>query len=814
MIRRPAFPLFLAIAATSSGSLAYEVLLMRLFSIIQWHHFAYLIISLALLGYGVSGVFLAFNRERLIGIYGLAVTVNLLLFGIAAPACFLIAQQIPFNPAELLWAPEQFGYLSGLYLLLSLPFFFAANVIGLSFFRYRRDVSSIYAADLYGAGIGSLSIIALLFVLFPEKILPVIGGLSIVASLLVQSLFFRRWRTGVRFTVGAATVVAVFLLALQDWTLNISPYKGLSQQLRIPGTEVVENYSSPLGLLSVIESMQMPLRHAPGLSLNADAEPPEQLGVFTDADNLSAITRYDGNSVDLAYLDQSTSALPYHLQAQEKVLILGAGTGSDVLQALYHKISAIDAVELNPQTIALVKDKHADYAGHIYSDPRVRLHTAEARGFVATSRDRYDLINLSLLDAFGASSAGLYALAETYLYTEEALKAYLEHLTPGGYLSMTRWIKMPPRDTFKLLATASQALQALGDENPEQSIVLIRSWQTATVLIKNGAFFEAELAALRRFCDERGFDADYYPGVTETEVNRFNILQEPYYYQAATALLGEEREAFIAEYKFNIKPATDDLPYFFHFFKWRTLPEIWSLLGQGGMSLLESGYLLLIAGLVQAVAVSFLLIIVPLWFWKRKLGIETGSAMHWRIFFYFSCLGLAFLFVEIAFIQKFILILHHPLYAITVVVSTFLLSAGIGSRFSKKLSDKNNRLWIAMPIAAIVLLSAVYILEFQYITGFLLQRSELSKVLGSIALIAPLGFFMGMPFPMGMASLGRSVPALIPWAWGVNGCASVISAILAALIATEFGFTVLVFSALWLYALAALSFPAGANRTR
>jgi hypothetical protein len=217
---------------------------------------------------------------------------------------------------------------------------------------------------------------------------------------------------------------------------------------------------------------------------------------------------------------------------------------------------------------------------------------------------------------------------------------------------------------------------------------------------------------------------------------------------------------------------------------------------------------------VQAVAVSFLLIIVPLWFWKRKLGIETGSAMHWRIFFYFSCLGLAFLFVEIAFIQKFILILHHPLYAITVVVSTFLLSAGIGSRFSKKLSEKNNRIWIAMPIAAIVLLSAAYILEFQFITGFLLQRSEFSKVLGSIALIVPLGFFMGMPFPMGMASLGRSVPALIPWAWGVNGCASVISAILAALIATEFGFTVLVFSALWLYALAALSFPAAENRVR
>lgn len=814
MTRRPAFPLLLAIAATSSGSLAYEVLLMRLFSIIQWHHFAYLIISLALLGYGVSGVFLAFNRERLAGIYSVAITVNLLLFGIAAPICFLIAQQIPFNPAELLWAPVQLAYLGGVYLLLALPFFFAANVIGLSFFRYRRDVPLIYAADLCGAGIGSLSIIALLFVLFPEKILPLIGGLSIAASLLVQRLFYRRWSAGLKMTVGAATLASVLLLITLDWTLNISPYKDLSQQLRIPGTDVVEHYSSPLGLLSVIESKQVPLRHAPGLSLNTDVGPPEQLGVFTDADNLSAISRYDGNPDSIAYLDQSTSALPYHLQDLKKVLILGAGTGGDVLQALYHQTRAVDAVELNPQTIALVKDKHAEFAGNIYSDPRVRLHNTEARGFVATSRDRYDLINLSLLDAFGASSAGLYALAETYLYTEQALEAYLEHLTPGGYLSLTRWIKMPPRDTLKLLATAGNALNTLGYANPEQSIVLIRSWQTATILIKNGVFSEAELAELRRFCDERGFDADYYPGVTEAEVNRFNILQEPYYFQAATALLSEEREAFIADYKFNITPATDDRPYFFHFFKWKTLPEIWSLLGQGGMSLLESGYLLLVAGLLQAIVVGFLLIIAPLWFWKRRLGIGSGSAMPIRILLYFSSLGLAFLFIEIAFIQKFILILHHPLYAVTVVVSTFLLSAGIGSHFSKKLSDRNKRIWIAVPITAILLLSAAYILEFQFITGFLLQRSELSKIVGSIGLIAPLGFFMGMPFPMGMASLGRNIPALIPWAWGINGCASVVSAILATLIATEFGFTVLVFSALWLYALAAFSFPAAENSVR
>ncbi len=273
------------------------------------------------------------------------------------------------------------------------------------------------------------------------------------------------------------------------------------------------------------------------------------------------------------------------------------------------------------------------------------------------------------------------------------------------------------------------------------------------------------------------------------------------------ALLGDKSRAFIDDYKFNIEAATDDQPYLFHFFKWRTLPEILPLLDSGGTFLLESGYLLLIAALLQAIFASLLLIALPLWLWKSKLGIKPESGSHLRVLAYFSCLGLAFLFIEIAFIQKFILILHHPLYAITVVLSTFLLTAGAGSYFSKKLSGSTEKSAFMLPMAAIALLSISYSLGFESITGFLLQTGSLNRYLFSIMLIAPLGFCMGMPFPMGLDKISQTTPAMIPWAWGINGCASVISAILATLIAMQFGFTVLIFLAIALYGLAALCFP-------
>jgi len=539
MAARPSSSFLVAIAVISASALAYEVLLMRLFSIIQWHHFAYMIISLALLGYGASGVFLALNRDRLTAVFPSAVINNLLLFSFSAPACFLVAQQIPFNPAEILWAPVQLLYLCSIYLLLALPFFFAANVIGLSLYQYQGQVSSIYAADLFGAGAGSVGIIFLLFVMFPEKILIVLIIMGILASLIVSYDAFRGKNVCTKHWTVACIIVGVaiaFALTCR-MTLNVSSYKSQNQLLQIPGTKIIDHYSSPMGLISIVKSEITPLRHAPGLSLNALTEPPEQLAVFSDADNMTVITRYDGNPESISYLDQMTSALPYHLKLLSNILILGAGTGSDILQAMYYSIKHIDAVELNPQVIGLVKDKYADFAGQIHSSTNINLHIGEARSYVATTNETYDLINISLLDSFGSSAAGLYSMAENYLYTEQAIQKYLQHIRPNGYLSITRWIKIPPRDEPKLLATVINTLTQANTRQPKQQIIMIRSWQTSTLIVKNGVISIEEINRLKQFCSERSFDLVYYPGISEKEVNRFNIQQRPYLYHTIMALL-------------------------------------------------------------------------------------------------------------------------------------------------------------------------------------------------------------------------------------------------------------------------------------
>jgi hypothetical protein len=792
-----------SVLLASATALAYEILLVRLFSISHWHHYAYMIISLALLGYGISGAFLALFQRRLQAHFSAAYVLNLVLFAAAMPFGYLLAGKTGFSPEEILWDPGQWARLAAIYLYLALPFLFVANAIGLALMQYRDNVGRIYAADLLGAGLGSIGVVALLFVVFPASALKLLTALGIGAAW-VAVLELRMRPAALRVALPLVALLALLLPAVWLQPL-MSPYKGLSEALNISGTRVIEQHSSPLGLISVTEHTGIPLRHAPGLSLTASAGPPSQLGIFVDGDGPSAITTARGDPAALAYLDQLTWALPYHLKQPQRVLILGAGGGSEVLQARQLGAGHIDAVELNPQIVTLVKDTYADFAGQLLNADSVRIITAEARGFISTTAERYDLIQVALVDSFSASSAGLYALSESYLYTVEALQAYLGRLSPGGYLAISRWIKMPSRDAPKLFATAIAALEELGIEDPQNRLALIRSWQTSTLLIKNGRFGAAELEALRQFCSTRSFDVVYYPGIDAAEVNRFNVMAEPQLYRAAQALLGPERERFLADYKFNLEPATDDKPYFFRFFTWRALPEILTLFGRGGVPLLDTGYLILAATLLQAVAASLVLILLPLWFLRRSPAPGAAGAQRWRVLVYFSALGLAFLFLEIAFIQKFILFLHHPLYAVAVVLTAFLLFAGAGSRYSQRLAQANAGVTVA--VAAIAAASLVYLFALDRLLAPLAGLADSLRILLSVVLIAPLAFFMGIPFPLGITRVGQRTPNLIPWAWGINGCASVISAVLATLLAMHFGFTVVVLTAVALYGIAALSLP-------
>ncbi|MGH8711294.1 MAG: SAM-dependent methyltransferase, partial [Burkholderiales bacterium] len=485
----PRTPPLFSIALLSAAVLGYEILLMRLFSIIQWHHFAYMIISIALLGYGASGAIVSLAQHKLKQHFAYIFVTCAVLFGICAAGSFLLAQRVPFNPLEFLWDPHQPYRLLLIYLLLFLPFFFAANCICLTFSVFPDHIHRIYSFDILGAGAGSLGIVVALFVFSPVGALKLLSaaGIAVAALACVECKLRPRWLSAL------LSVVAVLMpLAWSgDFSeLRLSPYKELSQALQIKDARIIEQESSPLALITVVESPLIPFRHAPGLSLNASGEPPPQLGIFSDGDSMSALNRFDKQYETLSYLDYLTSAIPYHLFDNPRVLVLGAGAGMDVLQGIYHRAKQIDAVELNPQVVDLVQHRFAEFSGKPYSAPGVRIFVAEARGFVAANREQYDLIQVALVDAFGASSAGLYALSESYLYTIEAFQDYLRHLKPGGMLALTRWITLPPRDALKLFATAVAALERDGVSQPGKRLALIRGWKTSTLLVKNGEFSE------------------------------------------------------------------------------------------------------------------------------------------------------------------------------------------------------------------------------------------------------------------------------------------------------------------------------------
>lgn len=827
-------PPLLSLGLISATALAYEILLMRLFSIIQWHHFAYMIISLALLGYGISGTLVSLLQTTLLKPkhrwFHITYPLFLFLFSLSSFGCFFLAQSIPFNPEAIIWDTQQIWNLLGIFLLLSTPFVLAASAICLVFIHYPEQIAKIYSMDLMGAGFGSIAIILMLFFVFPITALLIISLSGLTATLIAlqetQQLSIKKTinKNATRTFSFIIVLTGLFYISsFQYWQLNISPYKDLSTTLNIGGTQIIEQQSSPLGLLEIVESPQFPFRHAPGLSLHNSQEPLEQLGLFSDAANMTAITRYPDELEKLSYLDQLTSALPYHLNTINRLLIVGAGGGSDILQARFHKTQNIDAVELNSQIIELLSNQFAAYSGHIYLQDNINIHSGDIRGFLSkkeSSNDgNYDLIQISLMDSFNASASGLYALNESYLYTIEALQTYLQHLNPDGYLAISRWVKTPPRDAIKMFMTAITALEQYQIQPAAHHLVLIRGWQTATLLVKKNPFKASEIEALKQFCQARAFDVVWYPGIKAGETNQYNHFREAYFYQAARALLNDmdSRQQFLQNYKYDVNPASDDKPFFHHFFKWSVFKELISLREQGGLVLVEMGYIVLFVTLLLAIVSSIILIILPLIVFHFRSGAKAEYSLsaldRLQLFIYFFSIGLAFLFIEIAMMQKFILYLYHPIYAIPVILAAFMIFAGLGSAWTKQLllrfSAQQLLLGAIMGIVFIGVFYSYFLGSFFAMTA---SYPIIIKIILSLLLIAPLAVCMGMPFPLALGALsvssssGSSNTAYIPWAWGINGCASVISAVLASLLAIHFGFNLVIIFGLGLYLLCLITF--------
>ena len=796
-----AWRLPVAIALLSAAALAYQLLLMRWLAIAHWTPFAAMIISLALLGHGASGTWLSVWREPARRNFERLFPACAALFTLSAVGALWAARAVPFNGLELVWNPWQLLRLSALYLVLAMPFFFAASCFGLAFARQGERIPALYGADLIGAGIGALTAVALLF-------LPIERGLLIAAcgGVLAAALTTRR-----RVHLLAVAVVAAAALALStDGALAPAPneFKGLSKVLLLPEARVVAERHGPLGWLTVVESPRVPLRHAPGSSLDDTGEPPPQLGLFTDGDALSPIARKSAARA-LAYLGGMTSALPYRLRANASVLVLGAGGGQDVLQALTLGARRVDAIESNLQRLRLVRDAFAQYSGGApYRDPRVRLSLGQPRAHVRASAARYDLIVLASDESFASGGAGVQAVAEQYALTVEALRDYLARLEPDGLLAITRWSKQPPRDELKIFATALAALRADGIADPAAAIVAIRNWDASTWLIGKRRFAGADIAALRAFADAKGFDLVHHPGLESEKANRFHGLDRPYLFEGARALASARAADYLRDYKFAIAPATDDRPYFGDFFRWRALPELWRLREQGSAVLLDSGYLLLLATLLQALPLALLLVLAPLLALPRPH--EGMGVSRVRAGAYFLALGLGFMLIEIASLSRLTLLAGHPLLAVSVGLAGFLSFAGAGSLYAQRLLGR-----VGQPTddAAIARLAQRGVLAIAL--GVLWQFTVFAATLGvggswpiavrlvaGLVGIAPLAFAMGLPFSLGLARLARGAPDFVAWAWGLNGCASVIAAIAALLLAMAIGLRATLLCGLALYVVA------------
>ncbi len=815
----------------SAAVLAYQVVLVRAFSIGQWHHFAYMVISIALLGFGASGTLLAAlerrkgvpatgglpPRARQAAWYALSAT----SFALALPVSFWLTQQVPFDPFLIIWDRRQVFYLGCYYLVLFVPFFAAATAIGLALTSESDRCPRLYAFNLAGSGAGALLAIVLLSVAPVEWALLGVGslaqGAAVLALLDARLLVDRRGRR--LLAEGVATMAALTLTYIfRPPAVRLSQYKGLSYALNLPQARVVAERSGPLGRVDVVASPA--IREAPGLSLVAPAEavPPPQLGLYVDAESAGAISAFDGDTSKLSYLDWIITAAPYFALPDAsrdlRVCVLGAGGGSGVLLALRHGARQVDAVELDPNVLNLLRGRLRSFTGALYDRPEVRIHRAEARAFVQAANETWDVIDLSLVDSFAASAAGVGAVGESYLYTVEAFEAFLRHLRPGGLLAVTRWVRMPPRDELKLFATAVAALERMG-LNPAERLVLVRSWAAATLLVKTEPFREPELGALRHWAEERLFDTSYFPGVAADQHNRFNVLERDYYFEAASAFLaqGPRREHFFHDYAFYLRPATDDRPYFFHFFRWRALPLMLNTVGRSWIPFVEWGYLILVATLVQAALLGVLLIVLPLALLPHRVTPREATSSpplsdqtaRLPILVYFLALGLGYLFVEMALIQRLVFFLANPIYAVAAVLAGLLLVSGLGSAWAARQLTKGSSVARLACFAAIaVAVTAIaYAFALHAALTPLLGWPLVARMAVALAIMVPLTA-MGVPFPLALRQVGQTRAELLPWAWAINGCASVVAGPLATLLALGAGLPAVLLAASACYVAAAL----------
>jgi len=765
------------IALCSFAALLLELALTRLFSVVLFYHFAFLAISIALLGLGAGGVFAHLRKNQLARFETRALVARLCsINALIVPVVLVIVLRIPVS---LDISKTNFLRLTAIYLASAVPFFITGLEFSIVFAREARHVSPLYAADLAGGALACLAIVPLLNWL---------GG--------PNTVFF----TGVCMAL-AGTI----------WAVDSRARKSAAGRALFVLVLIAVNYSGKLFDIVYAkggfrDSAWVEFARWNAISRVEVDTQGKGKAIVIDADASTYLMNVDPKHWEGPWernLMSAPPALANVLRPRGDYAIIGPGGGVDVLRAVGSGSPSVTGIEINPIIAnTIMRGRYADYTFHLYQRPEVHIHVTDGRSFVRNAKQQFDVVQMTLVDTWASTAAGAFALSENSLYTVEAFREYFEHLKPDGMIAITRWEFQQPREALRVVSVAMQALQEMGVANPAGNFIVVSEGHLdadgipVVVLAKRTAFTAEEM---RRVQEHLAVHAKLFVlyAPSDPALTAASRLEERYSASADSftqLIQANDPKHFAARYPYDVSPVTDNAPFFFFTMKPGQLLHPQSL-QQGIDWKVNLGVAVL--GMVLAISLLAVLafLVLPLAWGAR------GQQPRPVRLLYFTAVGLGYILVEIAFIQRFVLFLGHPVYALTVVVFLLLLSSGAGSMVSRWWLPETNRLWLPLLLIAAALL--LYVGVLPGLLERLVGLPFIAKLLISAGLLVPLGFAMGMPFPTGLRALaGRSpselsVPPadhtsgnLVEWAWAMNAASSVLGSVLAIIIAIQLGLNV------------------------
>ncbi len=782
---------YLGLFLVSASLLSLEVTFTRIFSIMIWYHFAYLIIGVALLGGGAAGTFLAV-RQWDVDTISKRITRLALFLSLAILLSLLVINVIQFDPLDSNSSMvfNLFG-LASYFGVIFLIYFLGGLIVSGVFRIWASDTHRLYFADLLGAGVSALIVLWLIQQLTGPGALVLSSIFVMIAALFFWSEKSSLSKGLLAFIMVGEVVLLVFVAVVKPIYLPVPQSKELGRLLPLLNIDKPElTIWNPVARVDVLPTYRADAPWIIG-GVSSSYRPQEAYGydqkfVTLDGTSMTVLFQFNGDMAPYEFLDHTIISAPYKIApSNPKVLNIGVGGGLDIILAKKYNAQDITAVELNSDVVKLIDTTHADFVGGIASDPDTHIVVDEGRSFLIRTTDKYDVIQGIGLDNFAALNGGAYVLSESYLYTVDAISLSLNKLTPNGVFAWTRTVYTPPREMLRLSGVAAEALRKNGVTDPEKYIAIIASedGEYATMLVTVQPFTESSIQTLREWA----------------KLNNFAILHDPLMHLNTVFseyLSSDSPRDFEANYPFNIYPVTDDNPFFYNYFKWTNLTFIFN--DEGDVNLrFPLGNLVILVMFFFSTITAIAFIFYPLLKYKRS-GLNVPFALP--MLTYFSLLGLAYIMIEVILIQRFTLFIGYPSRAIATTIFGMLVFSAFGSLLGKR--AVTSVLGLRYLLISLVLMLTLYLVGLPPLLRSLLGYPEWARILISIIIIAPLGLMMGIPFPTGLYQLGIHSEDLIPWAWGVNGVFSVLGSVLVILVSMLTSFTVAFGTATLFYLLA------------